>query len=125
MSASRASIKRAVLAARILSKSDKSDNDTREAKGLPDHRKDDSKLPTAEAGFRGGSVASKTRIRRQLSRRRSSSGPDSGLLKFPMAGKIREDDKILPGKLSLSRSRSFETDAWPVWSSLAIEFCVH
>ena len=79
--ASRASIKRAVLAARLLKKTDKTDA---EALGP---ESDSSAVPAASGaatvqteGFRGGAIASKARFRRQLSRRRSNSGGEMVLL---------------------------------------------
>ncbi|CAE7241997.1 unnamed protein product [Symbiodinium sp. CCMP2592] len=79
MAASRASIKRAVLAARLLRKTEESAADARDSS-------EDSKPAGAAEGFRGGSVASKIRIQKQLTSRSGSGG------------------------LSPSKSRSFEEE---------------
>mmetsp|Transcript_21995 Transcript_21995/g.51593 ORF Transcript_21995/g.51593 Transcript_21995/m.51593 type:complete len:415 (+) Transcript_21995:73-1317(+) len=80
MAASRASIKRAVLAARLLRKTEESAADARDFA-------EDSKPAGAAEGFRGGSVASKIRIQKQLTSRSGSGG------------------------LSPSKSRSFEDES--------------
>ena len=69
MAASRASIKRAVLAARLLRKTEESAD--------PKNPEDSKPVGVAAGaagaeGFRGGSVASKIRIQKQLTRRSSS-----------------------------------------------------